>query len=217
MVRSSLHRGFWLGVVVWITLSCSNPGADFGNPAASQAPPDPNRAPPGATTGPSGQGWVEVWEKVADCGAAKCPGAQGFGVTSDGRYYVGASSPQSTSSGTLPVTEQQLVAKMAAAVAGQTFTPSARCMDTDPAPGATIDVSIRIQLVGSQQPIAIYETSNSGKHTCVRGDLDTAAALRDTLAPVIAKYDPVPLPTPVPTSTGHPSPTPRPTFPWPFP
>jgi hypothetical protein len=222
MARSFLTSGFWWIAVAGLVTACSNPGADFSSDSAAQAPPaDPNHAPPSTGTGNTTHGWSEVWEQVSGCGLfSKCPGSKGFGVTSDGHYYVGASSPQSTSQGTLSMTEQEIVSKMAVAVASQTFTASARCMSTDPAPGVKTDVTMRFLPTGTQTPIAVYETTESGKHTCVRGDLSAATALRDALAPIVAKYDaPAPQPSsgpiPTPTPTGHP--TPLPSWPWPWP
>jgi hypothetical protein len=195
-----------------MVIACSNPGAEFDT--AAQAPPsDPNARAPGRPT--PGHEWAEVWEKVTACGAAKCSGAQGFGVTSDGHYYVGPAEPQSTSRGMLSVTEQEIVSKAALAVATQELTPSARCFTGDPAPGAPAELSLRELLGGTRDPVAIYETTEGGKRTCLRGDLSLAQSLRDALAPLLAKYDPAPVPSPRPTST----PTPRPSFPfpWPFP
>lgn len=218
-VAARVLKKAWLGSVVLIAIGCSNPGADFSDSTSAQAPPpDPNHNPTSSSPSNSGD-WTEVWEKVTACGQPKCAGAQGFGVTKDGHYYVGASSAQATARGELSVTEQELVSKNAVQVASQSFTPSARCMTSDPMPGGTSDVIMRIRIPGMQDPIAVFETTQSGRRTCVRGDEGIASSLRDTLAPVVAKYDPMPVgrpssgPLPGPTST----PNPRPSWPWPWP
>jgi hypothetical protein len=155
--------------------------------------------------------------QVKFCGQPRCSGGKGFGVTPDGRYYVGASSAQANQRGQLSVTEQEIISKAAVAAASQTFSASARCVATDPSPGSLgsgVDLGVKIWPVGAQAATAIYETTLGGRRTCVRGDAALAGTLRDALYSVVAKYDPVvvpqPSPTPTPTSQPSPQPSPRP-------
>ncbi|HUP58110.1 MAG TPA: hypothetical protein VM598_11700 [Bdellovibrionota bacterium] len=189
--------------------ACANPGQGGSVDESKGPPPDPNRRPP--PTQPGQAPWAEVWQQVMSCPQNKCPGRQGFGVLAGGQWYVGSSLDRSSKKGQLSIAEEETVSRAALAATSQALNGASRCSSVDSPPGTGTDIDLRVRAANSAT-VSIYEVSNRGRRICVRGEIEKAQALREALAPVIARYD-----QPDPQPSNSPSPRPSPNFPWPFP